>query len=102
MFHQKNFVFIPVFPSLETFPAHHSFLDFTILTVLAGLYTSQSSLLCKILNYTISSFSGQNIFLSTLSSNTNNLCSSLKARGHISQPNKTNGKTVLHILIFSF
>jgi hypothetical protein len=42
------------------------------------------------------------IFLSTLFSNTLNLCASLSARDQVSHPYKTTGKIVLYILIFKF
>jgi hypothetical protein len=46
---------------------------------------------------------GPNILLSTLFSNTLNLCSSLKVRDKVSHPYKTRCKIiVLYILIFTF
>jgi hypothetical protein len=46
---------------------------------------------------------GSNILLSTLFSNTLNLCSSLKVRDQVSHPYKIKGKIiVLYILIFTF
>jgi hypothetical protein len=50
-----------------------------------------------------SSLLGPNILLSTLFSNTHNLCSSRNFRDQVSHPHKTTGKIiVLYILIFSF
>jgi hypothetical protein len=46
---------------------------------------------------------GPNILLSTLFSDTLNLCSSLNVRDQVSHPYKTTGKIiVLYILIFTF
>jgi hypothetical protein len=47
--------------------------------------------------------SGPNILLSTLFSNTLNLCSSPSTKHQVSQPHKVAGKIViLHILMFKF
>ena len=51
--------------------------------------------------------SASNIFLSTFSSNTLNLCSSLSVRDHVSQPYNTTGNiigptVVLYVLTFAF
>ena len=51
----------------------------------------------------ISSFSAPNIFLSTLFSNTLNLCASLKVRDQVSQTyNTTDSIIVLYVLTFNF
>jgi len=68
-----------VFLTQRTCPYHHSLTEFTISTKLGGFTT-------KLLNCSfISTLSCLHVFLSTLISDTCNLCSSLKIRAHVSQ-----------------
>jgi uncharacterized membrane protein len=71
------------------------------LTILGEEYKPCSSSLCSFLQPPVtSSLLGPYILLSTLFSNTLNLCSSLKERDKVSHPYKTTGKIiVLYILI---
>lgn len=52
-YHYQNFVRISYFRIRTTFSAHHSLLDFTILTALDGLYNTRSSLSCIVLHFHI-------------------------------------------------
>jgi hypothetical protein len=87
-----------------TCPAHLIPLALITLTTLGEEYKPCSYSLCSFLQPPVtSSLFGPNIFLSTLFSNTVNLCSSLKVRDKVSHPYKTTGKIiVLYILIFTF
>jgi hypothetical protein len=65
------------------------------LTILGEEYKPCSSSLCNFLQPPVtSSLLGPNIFLSTLFSNTLNLCSSLIVRDKVSHPYKTTGKII--------
>lgn len=65
----------PIAPILATCPAHLSLLEITVLTRLCGLYKSQYSLLCNMLNCWHISYSlGLNILLSTMFWDACNLC----------------------------
>jgi hypothetical protein len=67
-----------------TFPVHLFLLDWIILIILVKVYKLRSSLLCSFLQpYVTSYLFGQNIFLSTLLSNTMSLCSSLNIRDEV-------------------
>jgi hypothetical protein len=61
-------------------------------------------LICSFMQSPVtSSLFGPNILLSTLFSNTLNLCSSLKVRGQVAHPYRTTGKIIVfYILIFVF
>ena len=67
-------------------------------------YNACSSALCNFLHSpVISSLLAPNIYLSTLFSNTLNLCSSLYVRDHVSQPSNTIGNIiVLYALTLNF
>ncbi|KAJ4448798.1 hypothetical protein ANN_00189 [Periplaneta americana] len=73
-------------------------------TIIDEEYNACSSALCNFLHSPVtSSCLAPNIFLSTLFSNTLNLCSSLRVRVQVSQPYRTTGNiTVLYILTFRF
>ena len=68
-----------------TYPAHLSRLDLRFVIVLGKQYNACSSALCNFLYSPVLSLLAQNIFLSTLFSNTLNLCTSLKVRDQVSQ-----------------
>ena len=67
-------------------------------------YNACSSSLCNFLHsLVISSLFAPNVFLSTLSSNTLNLCFSLNVRDQVSQPYYTTGNIIVsYVLTFSF
>ena len=68
--------------------------------MLGEQYNAFSSTLCNFLHFpVISSFLAPNIFLSTLFSNTLNLCSSLNVRDKVSQPYNTIGNIIVLYLI---
>jgi hypothetical protein len=79
-------------PMRATFPAYLILLALITLTILGEEYKPCSSSLCSFLQPPItSSLLGQNILLSTLFSNTLNLCSSLNVRDKVIQfnPNRS-------------
>jgi hypothetical protein len=79
-----NFHCISLASVLATFPVHHTFLNLTILIILADLYKSRSFSLYTILNCSLTLiFLKSNIFLHTKFSDMRNLCSSLKILDHI-------------------
>jgi hypothetical protein len=69
------------------FPAYLILLHFITLIMSNLGYTLCSSSLCNFLYHSETSLLGANILLSTLFSNTLNLCSSLRARDHKNVPN---------------
>ena len=71
-------------------PAYLSCLDLRFLIMLGEEYNAYSSALCNFLHSPVISFLlAPNIFLSTLFSNTLNLCSSLNVRDQVSQAYNT-------------
>ena len=73
------------------------------LIMLGEEYNACSSTLCNFLHYpVISSLLAPNIFLSTLFSNTLNLCSCLNVRGQVSQPFNTTGNTYNSFICLNF
>jgi hypothetical protein len=86
-----------------TCPAHLTLLDLTRI-ICSGEYKLWSSPLCSFLHSPVTSSPlGPNILLSTLFSNTLNLCSSLNVTDQVSHPYKTAGRiTVLCVLTFTF
>jgi hypothetical protein len=72
-------------------------------TILGEEYKPCSSSLCSFLQPPVtSSLSGPNILLSTLFSNTLNLCSSLNVRDQVSHPYKTTGGKNIIIYIYIY
>jgi hypothetical protein len=92
------------YPMRATCPAHLILLALITLTILGEEYKPCSFLLYSYLQPPVtSSLLGQNILLSSLFSNTLNLCSSLNVRDQVSHQYKTTGKIIdLYILIFTF
>jgi hypothetical protein len=88
-------------PMHATCPAHLILLALITLTILGEEYKPCSFSLCSFIQPLVtSSLFGPNILLSTLFSNTLNLCSSLNVRDQVSYPYKTTGKIiVLYILL---
>jgi hypothetical protein len=83
------------FPMRATCPANLIFLALITLTILGEEYKQCSSSLCSFLQPPVtSSLLGPNILLSTLFSNTLNLCSFLNLRDKVSHPYKTTGKAI--------
>ena len=81
---------------IATCPAHLSRFNLRFLIMLGVEYNACSSALCNFLHSpVISSLLAQNIFLSSLFSNTLNLCSSLNVRDQVSQPYNTTGNTIV-------
>ena len=87
-----------------TCPAHLSRLDLRFLIMLGEEYNSCSSSLRDFLHsLVILSHLAPNISLTTIFSNTLNICSSLKVRDQVSQPYNTTGSIiVLCVLTFNF
>ena len=83
-----------------TCPAHLSRLDLRFLIMLGEEYNACSSVLCNFLHSPIIlSLVAPNIFLSTLFSNTINLCSSLNVRDQVTQSYNAIGNIiVLYVL----
>ena len=81
-----------------TYPAHLCHLDLRFLITLGKEYNACSSALCNLLHSpVISSLFAPNIGLSTLYSNTVNLCSSQNARDQVSQPYNTTGNIIYRL-----
>jgi hypothetical protein len=77
-------------PMQATCPAHLILLALITLTILGEEYKPCSSSLCSFLEPPVTSS-----LLSTLFSNTPNLCSSLNVRDQVSRPYKTTGKIIV-------
>jgi hypothetical protein len=88
-------------PMCATYPDHLILIDMITVIISGGLYKLWGlPLRCHLQPPATFSVLGQNIFLSTLFSNSLNLCSSLSARDQVSHPYKTTCKLmVLYILI---
>jgi hypothetical protein len=94
-----------IFPVHTTCHAHLNPFDLIFLIIVSKAYKLWNSLLCNFLQPPVISFPvGLNILLSTLFTNTLNLCSSLNVRDQASHPfKKAAGKiTASYILIFIF
>ena len=90
-FPTKTLYMLLPFPIWTTCPAHLIFLDFITRTILGEENRSISSSLCSFLHSSVtSSFSGPNILLNTLFSNTLNPVSD-----QVSHPYKTTGKIIV-------
>ena len=85
-------------------PTHLILLDLITRKILGEEYRSLSSSLCSFFYSLVTSyFSGPNILLNTLFSNTLSLRSSLNVRDQVSHPYKTTGKIIItYIFIFKF
>ena len=80
-------------PIRATCPAHHTLLDFIILTILVEVYKSFSSPLCSLLHSPVtSSLLGSNILLNTMFSNTLSFLSSRNVNDQVSHPYKQQAK----------
>ena len=91
-------------PSKTPYASQDCSICATCLIMLGEEYNPCSSALCNFLHsIVISSLLAPNIFLSTLFSNTLNLCFSLNVRDQISQPHNTTGNIIVsYVLTFSF
>jgi hypothetical protein len=83
-------------------PAYPILLDLVTRIVFDEEFRSWSYSLCSFLRYLLTfSFSGTNIFLVTLFSNTLSICSSVNVEDHVPYPYQTTGKiVVLFVLLF--
>ena len=89
-------------PIHATCPVHGNLLDLITRIIFGEERKSSSSCFCSFIHNPVTSFLlGPNIFLSTLFSNTLNLCFSLNVTDQVSHPYKTKDNIiVLYILIF--
>jgi hypothetical protein len=103
-FHTKTLYNFLSYSMRSICPAHFILLDLFCLNIFVDGYKLSVSSLCNFLHSPVTSFHlGQNILLTTLFSDTLNLCSSLNSRDQVSHQYKINSRImVLYILTFTF